>query len=870
MPENSSTKKSSRFPVWLSTLSVIVMIILFSLMINQAGERESAEQHSNQSLALAKSTAAGIEYLFDSVEKKMILLCNNGAGHSHATMEIFQRNMDNAVQFIAKQDATGRITDICPSSPHSNTLDSILKAPEFLQLGEDIKKSGKISVSGPIDAACETVDTKTEACHVVLIGVPIIDQQSRYSGMAFAALSLTFIVERYMGRSANELTFDALLADDKGHIITRHGKDASESGIGETTYEKSKNGTSLKKALLEGKAGYGEFYLPGINGKPVKTIAAFAPIMIDDKKWSVVIATPYRTAISHIKKTFYIVMLEALLLITTVVIGSALIIVSGKRRLLLEEELKLLQERNKWREQLLTAVEETIEASPIPTFVVNKEHKVLFWNKACTELTGLNGKDMIGTENQYKPFYSEKRPVIADLIIDNDIEKLTTYYSKKRIHKSAVVEGAYEASDYFENLGGKSRYLYFLATPIYNEEGEIIAAIETIQDVTKQEEMARKLRENAESLSNEICESVKLRHDLEELYDHIQSILDSLPDRLVTVTTDGIINYVSNKFASEIKLTPQQMQGRHFIEFVAPEYRALMTHKWEKEVKMGIHKPFEITARAKDGSKQYLLITSARMIGTDQYLIMQRNITDYKNLETKFYESQKLAAVGQLSAGIAHEVRNPLSSIKMSLQILEKRLKPEGNDLKRFNIASKEVEHLEKIVNDILIYAKPTLPEMKPTDIASFLESSLMMVEKDISEKKINTRCDVAPGIPRINMDSSMLMHAFLNIYLNAIDAMEIGGHLSVTVGLVQDGERLIRIEVTDDGCGIDEGDITQLFNPFFTRKRYGTGLGLTHVKKFVDLHHGNIEIASKKGEGTKVIVTLPLEEKKGSAENRQ
>jgi signal transduction histidine kinase len=113
-----------------------------------------------------------------------------------------------------------------------------------------------------------------------------------------------------------------------------------------------------------------------------------------------------------------------------------------------------------------------------------------------------------------------------------------------------------------------------------------------------------------------------------------------------------------------------------------------------------------------------------------------------------------------------------------------------------------------------------------------------------------------------------MLMHAFLNIYLNAIDAMEIGGHLSLTAELVQNGERFIRIEITDNGCGIDEADILQLFNPFFTRKQYGTGLGLTHVKKFVDLHHGNIEITSKKGEGTKVVVTLPLEEKTGSPES--
>jgi two-component system sensor histidine kinase HydH len=251
---------------------------------------------------------------------------------------------------------------------------------------------------------------------------------------------------------------------------------------------------------------------------------------------------------------------------------------------------------------------------------------------------------------------------------------------------------------------------------------------------------------------------------------------------------------------------------------------------------------------------------SAPIKGTDHYLFVQRDITDFKTLEEKFYESQKLAAVGQLSAGIAHEVRNPLSSIKMSLQILEKRFKPDGNDLKRFKIARKEVEHLEKIVNDILTYAKPTKPEMKTSDIRAFLESSLMMAENEIAQKKITVQCDVEPEIPWIKMDSGMLTHALLNIYLNAIDAMETGGRLSVKAKLIHNGNRHVSIEIEDNGCGIDADDLSQLFNPFFSRKKSGTGLGLTHVKKFIDLHHGNIAIFSKKGEGTNVVVSLPID----------
>jgi two-component system sensor histidine kinase HydH len=308
------------------------------------------------------------------------------------------------------------------------------------------------------------------------------------------------------------------------------------------------------------------------------------------------------------------------------------------------------------------------------------------------------------------------------------------------------------------------------------------------------------------------------------------------------------------------------MEGRYFAEFVVPEYREFMLKKWE-DVKKGIHKPFEIEVTARDGWKRNLLITTGPIKGTDRFLLVQRDITEFKNLEKKFYESQKLAAVGQLSAGIAHEVRNPLSSIKMSLQILQKRLNPTGNDLKRFKIAEKEVEHLEKIVNDILIYAKPAEPERKPADISAFLESSLSMVEKELADKKIDVQFHNDQDIPPITLDSALLKQAFLNIYLNAIDAMEEGGRLRIETRLVTNGRKHVLIEIEDNGYGIDEEDMPHLFNPFFTRKSYGTGLGLTQVKKFIDLHHGSVEIFSRKGEGTKVVVTLPLEENKKNSE---
>ena len=1016
-------KKNLRVPVWLTTLIVIIMIVMFSLMINQARINESAEQYGQQYMTIAKGAAAGIDDLFDSVEKSLIILSRHHGGMVRATMRETYEDLQGKIEFLAINDYRGKAIESYPKAFRDDILKTISESPAFIKLIQEIRKTGKTGVSSLISVDIKQGSSQGGKYRIVVIGVPEFDPNKNYAGVVYAALSPSSVVERYIKITKTDLPCDAIIADDTGTVLFHPLNEFVGADISGVVRGKAEQPVSLKEGILKNKAGYDDYELLQTGGRLERSIVGYAPADLSDRRWFIAVSTPYHAAISQIRKTFFIIMLEAFILIVTVIVGSVLVARSDKKRLLLEEELKHLRDRDIWREQLgrekktlegiiegspiatfvldkehkiifwnkacselmgynskdmigtdkqylpfyrekrpviadlivdndiaelekyygekslhkstiiegayeardyfenmggknrhlyflaapiydeggkiiaaietlqdvtreeemarsLTenadaikselyenlrlkkTIEGIIEGSPIPTFVIDKQHKIIFWNRACTELTGYDSKDMIGTDSQYMPFYSNKRPVIADLIVENNIEELEKYYGKKSVHKSAVAEGAYEASDYFENLGGKNRYLYFLAAPIYDEKGEIIAAIETLQDVTKEEELTKNMKEYAESLSNEIYELIRLRTDLQELSNYLQSILDSSPDRIFAISADGIINYVSRLSSADAGSILRKMEGRHFAEFVIPEYRELMLTNWE-EVKKGVHKPFEIEATTRYGWKRNLLITTAPIKGTDRYLLVQRDITEHKNLEKKFYESQKLAAVGQLSAGIAHEVRNPLSSIKMSLQILEKRLNPTGNDLKRFKIAEKEVEHLEKIVNDILIYAKPAEPERKQADISAFLESSLSMVEKELSEKKIDVQFQNEKDIPPMNIDSAMLKQAFLNIYLNAIDAMKEGGRLSIRTRFASNANEHVLIEIEDNGYGIDAQDMPHLFNPFFTRKRYGTGLGLTQVKKFIDLHHGSIEIFSNRGQGTKVVVTLPLEEDK-------
>ena len=845
--------KRVKLSAGLTAAAVIILILLLALTIRHAREREMVRQFKLQQIAIARGIATRLEDLIISVEKGLLTLATEPdapPADVHKIM-MLHAGMEGKVSFVAVTDAKGDVlTKYPPLVIGKNGHFGVTQV--FTQVRESAK---------PAAGTILMPDEKGDYSRVMVLCVSRYGVGEKFGGVILAALPLATFSEDYL-RFTRESSHTWLL-DDRGTVLFHPlgavvGKDV---GSLETPDGPAFN-FPLRQALLAGGEGSGEYLLRGESNRSERHIVAYAPVRFGAEFLTVAVATLYDNAISPARKTFLIITIGAAVLILVVIITATTIVYAGRRRLYLREIQERLREREDWQEKLIRekrTIEGIIEGSPIPTFVLNRDHKIILWNRACTELTGFEAREMIGTENQYIPFYNEKRPVIADLIIEKDFESIEKYYGTKKVRKSLTVEGAYEARDFYWNLGGQNRYLYFLAAPIHDEKGKIIAAIETIQDVSKEERMAKDLREYAETLQNELQENIRLREEIESLYSYLQSIVDSLPDRLFVVSGDGTIQYTSGDVKDGVGMISRPVKGKNFLEIVTPEVRGSMMVRWE-EAKRGVYEPYEIELKAEDGSPRNLLITTGPVRGTDRYLIVQRDITELKKLEERVYESQKMAAVGQLSAGIAHEVRNPLSSIKMSLQILEKRMRPIGNDQKRFKIAEREVEHLEEIVNDVLIFAKPVTPRKEETDIRKVVEHALALAEKGISDKKIQVQTCFADDIPVMMLDSSMLAQAFLNLILNAVDAMGNNGILIVSINAVsQPDGPAVEVQVEDNGCGIGERDMHHLFNPFFTRKKYGTGLGLTQVKKIVELHEGIVNIFSRKGQGTRIQIHFPI-----------
>lgn len=835
-----------RYSIWLTALIVVVLIVLLALTVYTVRERSIIELFSQQQASIAEQKASRINETIAKCEKGLVMLAGNASladddpAVREKLLQTLYEELPGIILTVALLDGDDVIRAVYPHDAEPGMTGNSIEDPAVVHAMKKMHQRymGELTVTdGPTGPSAKTV----------AIGMPIIGPAQTYRGALLAVLHPGFIVGRRHPPGMAD-PGDFWLVDESGLIVFH----PDSAVIGSSIEDLSPPGDSPFRMFTYADRHYRDIVLKKDGGLET-CIAAYAPIRIGISQWWVVLVTPHEKVLGPVRRASLNIMLGAMGLIAVTIVTAVSIARSDVKRMRLKEELKRLKEREEWQSKLLRekmTMEGIVEGSPVPMFVIDKNHRVILWNRACTDLTGWGPEEMIGTDHYYKPFYEIKRPFLADFIVDGNAGDFETFYGEGKVARSETIEGAYEAVKHFTKFKGRDRHLHFLAAPIHNEKGEVVAAIETFLDVSKEVELTRNLQEYAETLQNELEENIRLNREVEKLYRYLQSILDSLPDKVYELNSDGIINYVSR----QIRPGVYDPKGRHFTDYVLPEHRNFVITKWE-DAKKGIFRPYELEFVNKEGKKRYLLMTPGPVKGTDRFVLVERDITEFKELEKKFYESQKLAAIGQLSAGIAHEVRNPLSSIKMSLQILEKRLQPDGNDLKRFRIAQREVEHLEKLVSDVLIYAKPSAPAKAPCDMRSIIDQALAMVEKSINDKEIDVVKNYQEPVDLISVDPSMISQALINIFQNAVDAMDHGGRLVMAMKI---DHAALTLEIEDNGCGIPEDDLPYLFNPFFTKKSYGTGLGLTQVEKIIDQHEGSIQVHSRKGEGTRFVIVLP------------
>jgi PAS domain S-box-containing protein len=433
---------------------------------------------------------------------------------------------------------------------------------------------------------------------------------------------------------------------------------------------------------------------------------------------------------------------------------------------------------------LLNLLDQIVDLTPVPIMVIDAQHKVRYWNKACEAITSVPKREVLGTSRHWYPIYDHERPLLADLIIDGTIDaKLDSLYPNN-VMRSALIPGAYEAEGYFPSMGGEGRWLYFTAAPLRDAKGRMLGAVETLQDVTARHKAEKALRAHQQNL-----------------------------ERLVAERT-------------------------------------------------------------------------AQLESTSEQLV----------------QSEKMASIGQLAAGVAHEINNPIGYVHSNIGSLDNYVEdlfglldaykaseadivsPERRahlaalktavdveflkqDIPSLVQESKEgITRVRKIVQDLKEFSHADVTqEWQFTDIRKGIESTLNIVNNEIKYKADVVR-EFAP-IPDIECLPSQLNQVFMNLLVNAAHAMgEKRGIITVATRSIEDG--YVAFEVSDTGSGIPKDIQKRIFDPFFTTKPIGkgTGLGLSLSYGIVQKHHGRIELESEPGVGTTFRVVLPTVQPKKDA----
>jgi len=348
---------------------------------------------------------------------------------------------------------------------------------------------------------------------------------------------------------------------------------------------------------------------------------------------------------------------------------------------------------------------------------------------------------------------------------------------------------------------------------------------------------------------------------LEESQRKYKTLVEEINDGYFVVQDETVV-FANPAFCQMHGYDLSEVIGEKFYTFIDLESRAQVIRLYEKSIENKTVPPrtFEYLRLTRDG-KSYPTEILAKVTYYENRLSsigICRDITQRVKLEHKIRESERMAYIGQVTTSLSHEIRNPLSSVQMNLQILKKHPQLKGNDQKRIDISVREVQRLENILKELLDFAKPIQLKYQHFSMTNLLRFSLELLEMRFKEKEISVITTFDNHIPDIRADKEKLGQALINLMLNALEASSPGGCITLSCRQTLNTEGLIQVVVSDQGCGIPNACMHNIFEPFFTTKSKGTGLGLNNVKRIVQAHNGRIEFENLDPCGTAFRILLP------------
>lgn len=363
------------------------------------------------------------------------------------------------------------------------------------------------------------------------------------------------------------------------------------------------------------------------------------------------------------------------------------------------------------------------------------------------------------------------------------------------------------------------------------------------------------------AISRDITDSKLVEAALRKSETKYRLIAENMTDVVGVLNYRGLIEYMSPSSHSMLGLTPEELIGKSVFQWLHPEDLSQIGQFFKKSLTVGPGDVAELRIKHSDGRWVDLEVFSRWMPDLDQgslpnILMVARDITERKKAEEMLLKSEKLSVVGQLAAGVAHEIRNPLTSLKGFLQLLQRRTSENGFF---FELMLSELDRINNIVSEFLVLSKPQTAKKERRNLVQIVQVVISFLSSQalLNNVQIAASIETGPEV-MLDCDENQLKQVFINLLKNAVEAMPDGGVITVTVQQAGPEKVLVRFE--DQGQGIPKERIQKLGEPFYTTKEKGTGLGLMVSFRIIEEHGGHIRVTSELGVGTVFDVELPLQ----------
>ena len=340
----------------------------------------------------------------------------------------------------------------------------------------------------------------------------------------------------------------------------------------------------------------------------------------------------------------------------------------------------------------------------------------------------------------------------------------------------------------------------------------------------------------------------------------MQGILDSLEDAVIVLNAQRQVVFCNQAAEALLGKWPGSTVGETPEPLRAADHplAPFVTELFDVEIE---RRNAPVKVQCSDGQSRELAVSSYRIPDGDRAgggVLALRNLDPVRAVQSLVTYSQKLAALGRLTSGVAHEVKNPLNAMRIHLELLKTRLdgaRPAARE--SLDVIAQEIHRLDRVVQGFLKFVRPQELHLGPVDVSTLLGEVGRLMAPEAARVGTRIALDVAPELPPVAGDVELLQQACTNLVTNAIQALPNGG--TVTLAACRGGDGAIEVRVSDEGVGIPPEDVDRIFRLYYTTKPQGSGIGLSMVYRIVQMHDGRIDVESAVGRGTVMIVTLPV-----------